>query len=153
MKEQRTSERNLTYPRAYHMARRRVMMFPNLARFSGLALLLLRLMLALIFGDSGWRDLTNPAARSHDFGMSEGFTIFLGVAEFAGALGVAFGVLTQLAAMGLILINLGAIQKKIFVWHTGFWGQSSPGWYYDLTLIIISLVIITTNGGPYVLKK
>lgn len=129
------------------------MIFPNLTRFAGLALLLLRVMLALIFGDSGWRDLTNPAARSADIRMSEGFTIFLGVAELAGALGVAFGVLTQLAAMGLILINLGAIQRKMFVWHTGFWGKSGPGWYYNLTLIIISLVIITTNGGPYVLRK
>lgn len=129
------------------------MMFPNLTRFSGLALLLLRVMLALIFGDSGWRDLTNPAARSKDFGMSKGFTVFLGVAELAGALGVAFGVLTQLAAMGLILINLGAIQRKVFVWHTGFWGKRGAGWYYDLTLIVIGLVIITTDGGPYVLRK
>ena len=55
------------------------MMFPSLTRFAGLALLLLRIMLALIFGDSGWRDLSNPAARSTDIGMSEGFTIFLGV--------------------------------------------------------------------------
>jgi hypothetical protein len=55
--------------------------------------------------------------------------------------------------MGLILINLGAIQRKIFVWHTGFWGKNGLGWYYDLMLIIVSLVIITTDGGPYVLRK
>ena len=36
---------------------------------------------------------------------------------------MAFGVFTQLAAIGLILVMLGAIQKKIFVWHTGFWGE------------------------------
>ena len=28
------------------------------------------------------------------------------------------GVLAQFAAAGLILVMLGAIQKKIFVWHT-----------------------------------
>ena len=53
--------------------------------------------------------------------MSKGFTIFLGAAELAGGLGVILGVFTQRAAIGLILLMLGAIQKKIFVWHTGFW--------------------------------
>jgi hypothetical protein len=44
--------------------------------------------------------------------MSKGLTIFLGAAELAGGLGVAFGVLPQLAAMGLILIMLGAIRRR-----------------------------------------
>ena len=44
--------------------------------------------------------------------MSKGFTLFLGVVELAGALGVAVGVLTQLAALGLVLVMLGAIRKK-----------------------------------------
>ena len=83
--------------------------------------------------------------------MSKGFTVFLGVAELAGGLGVMFGVLTQLAAAGLILLMLGAIQKKIFVWHTGFWGKDNQGWHYDLLLVVMNLVIIFTNGGRYVL--
>jgi putative oxidoreductase len=128
-------------------------LFPNLIRFAGLALLFMRLMVGLIYADSGWRNLANPAARSKDLGMSPGFTVFLGIAELAGGLGVAAGVLTQLAAMGLILIMLGAIRTEIFVWHTGFWGKKGPGWYYDLTLISVLLVIITTGGGPYILWK
>ena len=83
--------------------------------------------------------------------MSKGFTLFLGAAELAGGLGVAFGVLTQLAAMGLILLMLGAIEKKIFVWHTGFWGKNASGWHYDLLFVVMNLVIIFTNGGRYVL--
>jgi putative oxidoreductase len=78
-------------------------MFPQLARFTDLALLLLRLMVGLVFITSGYRHLTNPEARSKSIGMSKGFTIFLGIAEVAGSLGLAFGVLTQLAAFGLIL--------------------------------------------------
>jgi len=62
-------------------------------------------------------------------------------------------VLTQLAALGLILIMLGAIQKKIFVWHTGFWGKGGQGWHYDLMLVLMNLVIIFTNGGRFVLLK
>jgi putative oxidoreductase len=51
--------------------------------------------------------------------MSKVFTIFLGAAELAGGLCLISGLLIQLAAIGLILMMLGAIQKKIFVWHTG----------------------------------
>lgn len=129
------------------------MMFPWLANLVDLALLFQRLMVAVIFGDSGWRDLTNPAARSKDIGMSQGFTLFLGVIELAGALGVASGVLTRLAAAGLILVSLGAFYIKLFVWHTGFWGKTGMGRYYDLMMIVMNLVILTTGGGRYVLLK
>jgi putative oxidoreductase len=128
-------------------------MFPQLARFTDLALLLLRLMVGLIFITSGYSHLKNPTERSKSIGMSKGFTIFLGMAEVAGALGVAFGVLTQLAAFGLILLMLGAVGKKIFAWHTGFWGEKNSGWNYEMTIILMNLVIACTNGGAYVLRR
>jgi len=59
--------------------------------------------------------------------------------------------LTQLAAIGFILVMLGAIQKKIFVWHTGFWGERTYGWHYDLVFVAMNLVIVTTGGGRFVL--
>ncbi|MFZ0420774.1 MAG: DoxX family protein [Candidatus Sulfotelmatobacter sp.] len=128
-------------------------MFPQLARFTDLGLLLLRLMVGLVFVTSGYNHLKDPTARAKSIGMPKPFTIFLGIAEVAGGLGVAFGVLTQLAAFGLILIMFGAIQKKIFVWHTGFWGEKSSGWHYDLMFVLMNLVIAFTNGGAYVLMK
>ena len=66
---------------------------------------------------------------------------------------MAFGVLTQLAAFGLILIMFGAIQKKIFAWHTGFWGEKASGWHYDLIFVLMNLVIAFTDGGAYVLMR
>lgn len=126
-------------------------MFPNLARFTDIGILLLRLMIALIFGTSGYSHLKNPEARSKSIEMSKGFTIFLGLAEVAGALGIALGVLTQLAAFGLMLLMLGAIYKKIFAWHLGFWGERSDGWHYELMMILMNLVIAFTDGGKYVL--
>jgi putative oxidoreductase len=126
----------------------------QLLQFTDLSLLLLRLMVGAIFASSGWSHLSDPESRSKSIGMSKGFTAFLGAAELAGALGVIFGVLTQLAAAGLVLIMLGAIQKKIFLWKTGFWGKhGTDGWHYDLMLVIMNLVIITTAGGHYVLWK
>ena len=128
-------------------------MFPGLAAFTDLGLLLMRLLVALVFADSGWKHLRDPGDRAKSIGMSKGFTIFLGAAEVLGALGVAFGVLTQLAAAGLILLMLGAIQKKIFVWHKGFWGEQAPGWHYELLLVVMNLVILFTGGGRFVLLR
>jgi putative oxidoreductase len=129
-------------------------MFPELARFTDVALLLLRVMVGIVFITGGWKHLRNAEARSKDIGTSKGFTIFLGAAEFAGGLGLVFGVFAQLAAIGLILIMLGAIQKKIFVWQTGFWGSSGTnGWSYDTMLIVMNLVIVTTGGGNLSLMK
>lgn len=129
-------------------------MFPQLAMFQDVAILLLRLMVGAIFASSGWSHLKDPEGRSKSIGMSKGFTVFLGVGELAGALGVIAGVLPQLAAAGLVLLMLGAIQKKIFVWKTGFWGKhGTDGWHYDLMLVLMNLVVITTNGGKFVLWK
>lgn len=100
-------------------------MFPQLARFTDLGLLRLRLMVGLVC-------IT---------------TIFLGIAKVSGALGLAFGVLTQVAAFGLIALMLGAIQKKIFSWHTGFWGEKTYGWHYELMFIPMNLLIAFTDGG------
>jgi putative oxidoreductase len=127
------------------------MQLPWLLQFSDAALLFMRLLVGLVFIASGWRHAKDPVARGKSIGMSPGFARFLGLAELAGGLGVAFGVLTQLAALGLILIMLGAIQKKIFVWKTGFWGKASDGWHYDLLFVAMCLVIATTGGGRYVL--
>jgi putative oxidoreductase len=52
-----------------------------------------------------------------------------------------------------MLVSLGAIYDKIFVWHTGFWGEKTYGWHYDVLFLVMNLVIVFTNGGDYVLTK
>jgi putative oxidoreductase len=125
--------------------------FPQLLPFGDAALLCLRLMVAVVFFESGRQHASDPVRRAESIGMSPGFTRILGLGEMAAALGVAVGVLTQVAALGLIAIMAGAIQKKVFVWHTGFWGNKGYGWHYDLTYLVASLVILTTGGGRLVL--
>jgi uncharacterized membrane protein YphA (DoxX/SURF4 family) len=127
------------------------MIFPKLVLFTPVALLLLRFMVGVVFIDSGWRDVRAPKERSASIEKSQAFTIVLGCAEIAGGAGVVLGIWPQLAASGLAVVMLGAIYEKAFVWHTGFWGGKTIGWHYDLTLLVVNLVIIATNGGPYVL--
>jgi putative oxidoreductase len=124
------------------------MIFPQFVQFTDIALLLLRLMVSIVFITSGYKHLKDPATRSKDIGMSKSFTIVLGAAESAGGLGVVTGALAQLAAIGLIVLMQGAIQKKMFTWQTGFWGKSGTnGWSYDTMLVVMNLVIVTTGGG------
>ena len=123
----------------------------HLEHFIDYSLIALRLMVGLVFLDSGLLDLRKPDERSKSLGLSKGFVAFLGAAEVLGGIAVIVGVLQQLAAIGLIVLLLGAIQKKIFVWKTGFWGMSSPGSYYECTFISMLLVILCTDGGKFVL--
>jgi len=124
------------------------MLFPELARFTDVAVLLLGVMVGVVFVTSGWNHLREPEARSKDIEQSKGVTIFLGAAELAAGLRVMLGVLTQLAAIGLILIMLAAIWKKIFVWRTDFWGKSGTnGWSYDTMFIVMNLVFLIIGGG------
>jgi putative oxidoreductase len=120
---------------------------PVAMQYTDWSLLLLRIVVALVFGTSGFSHLKSPRERAKSIGMNVPFTLFLGVAEMAGAAGLAFGVLTQWAALGLIAVMAGAIGKKIVEWKTGFWGEKSMGWHYDVMFIAMLLVIVTTGGG------
>ena len=111
------------------------------------SLFLLRVVVAIVFGASGYSHLKSPRERAQSIGMSVPMTIFLGAAELAGSIAIVIGFLTQWAALGLILIMFGAIYKKIAEWHTGFWGEKSMGWHYDLLFVVMNLVILTTGGG------
>ena len=127
-------------------------LFPQLLPFLDVALLLLRLMVAAVFLTSGISHLKDPVGRAKSIGTSPAFAVVLGAGETLGGLGVATGVLVQVAAIGLILIMLGAIQKKIFVWKTGFWGEKASGWHYELLLVLMNLVILCSAGGRFVIR-
>jgi|SRR6516225_2007413 len=124
--------------------------FPQTHQLTDLALLLLRLVLAIVFVNSGWGMLRDPRAHAKDLGLRRSFTLFLGASEFSGGLALVLGILIQIAAVGLLAISLGAIYKKIVVWRTGFWGEASAGWSYDLLFVAMEFVVVTTGGGRYV---
>jgi uncharacterized membrane protein YphA (DoxX/SURF4 family) len=108
-------------------------------------------MIAGEFFPSGWSSARDPVARGAQNGISPAFMRFIGVAEMAGSLGLACGVLSRCAAIGLMVIGAGAMQKKIFVWHSGYWGKDGYGWHYDLMLFTMNLVIALGGSGRLVL--
>lgn len=121
--------------------------FPTLLDFRDPVLLALRVWLAILFGSSGWSHLTRPRERGESIGMPPSATAALGAVELTGAGLLAIGLWDQLTAAALVVVMLGAIHRKAFVWKTGFWGGDSQGWYYEILYVICLLVIVTTGGG------
>ncbi len=66
-------------------------MLPRPPHFEDFAILLLRLMVAVIFFTSGWDTLKDPEARSKNIGMSERFAVSSGGLKSPGA-SVSFSV-------------------------------------------------------------
>jgi len=126
--------------------------FPSLLQLGDFSLFVLRLVVALVFGASGYYSLRDPAGRGKSFGLGTTATVVLGGAEVLASAGLVTGILIQPAALGLILIGLGAIQKKAFQWKTGIWGSGTNGWHYDLAFLAMNLVILATAGGGWVLR-
>ena len=127
---------------------------PGAALYVEVSLLLLRAVVALVFGTSGFDHLKSPRERAaKSIGMTLPFTLIIGVAELAGAIGLVVGLLTRWIALGLILIMFGAIYKKVIEWKTGFWGEKSMGWHYEVLFIAMLLVIFTTGGGKLTLSQ
>src|SRR5689334_12468839 len=113
------------------------------------ALTFIRVLVMLVFATSGWKDLTQTEERAKSLGFGPGLTKFLGTIELLAGLGVGFGVLPHLSSLGLMIIMLGAMAKKAFVWKSGFWGEKSQGWHYDLLFFAMCLLVFACAGGHW----
>lgn len=126
-------------------------MILDTAFLAGFALLLLRIIIAIVFFSSGKSHVQKPKERGKSIGMSPTATTVLGIAEIAGAVSIVFGIFTQIGALLIMGAMLGAMYKKIFVWKTGFYEDKGYGWHYDLLLFLGAFVIFATHGGSLIL--
>ncbi|HEX5061424.1 MAG TPA: DoxX family protein [Kofleriaceae bacterium] len=122
---------------------------------SGTALLG-RILIAAIFLISGIAKLTDPAGTigyMHQAGISHADTLVYvaGIAELAGGLGILFGFLTRLAALGLFVFL--AIVQPYF--HK-FWGlpaeeakNAMVQFFKDLSLMGGLLMLVAMGPGRY----
>ena len=119
--------------------------------FIPISLLILRIIVAIVFFSSGKSHTMNPVERGKSIGLPPSVTRVIGIAEIIAAVSIALGIFPQIGAAIVVITMLGAIGKKIFVWHIGFYADKGYGWHYDLIFVIAALVIIATNGGAYIL--
>jgi putative oxidoreductase len=129
--------------------------FAQLHQYSDFALLALRLALAGIFLAHGLpkKGLWSAQPSEHmPASMLRNLRI-LSIAEPAGALGLIFGFLTQLAALGLVIVMLGAIQFLRTKVHRKFKEQNGPGWEFEFLLLVVALALAIMGAGKYALDR
>lgn len=123
----------------------------DLTFLTPVALLALRIIVAIVFFSSGKGHATNPKERGESLGMSPSITTVIGVMEIIAAIMIAFGIFAQIGALIIIFIMFGAIKMKLIDWNTGFYAEKGYGWHYDVIFLAASLVILATNGGAYII--
>jgi len=132
-----------------------VRFFASLHQYSDVALLLLRLTLGTIFLLHGLPKRGLWSAQPSDrmpASMLRNLRI-LSIAEPAGALGLIFGFLTQLAALGLVIVMLGAIQFLRSKVHRKFKEENAPGWEFEFMLMIVALALAIMGAGKFALDR
>jgi putative oxidoreductase len=126
-----------------------------LHQFADVALLILRFTLGTIFLLHGipkkglWS--AQPSAQMPASMLTK--LRILSIAEPAGALGLIFGLLTQLAALGLVIVMAGAIQFLVTTVHRKFKEQHAPGWEFEFMLLVSALLLAIFGGGKYALDR
>jgi uncharacterized membrane protein YphA (DoxX/SURF4 family) len=100
-------------------------------------LLMLRVVVAIIFLVHGVPKL-----------KTKGW-VAVGIVECLGALSIGLGVYTQVGALVLAAIMVGAIYFKVVKWHVPFKTMTNTGWEFDLILLAACLFIATHGGSLY----
>jgi len=122
-------------------------MLAQLLEFNDTGLLLLRIAIAVIFLYHGLPKLTKSKMMSPMMGMPAGMIFMLGMIEVVASLGLVFGVYTQLSALILVIIMVGAIGMKIMKWNVPFAATDKSGWEFDFILLFACIAILLGGGG------
>ena len=125
--------------------------FADLHQFTDFGLIALRLALGVIFWVHGiekwsvWKEQHSgkiPPAKVRE-------KKFLGIVEPLGAVAVVAGFLTQLAAVGLGVIMIGAIWLKAGVRREPFSDPKTHkvGWEYNVILLAATVALFISGAG------
>jgi putative oxidoreductase len=105
------------------------------------------------FGGGGFK-ATSEAMTG--MGLPAAIVVTVMVAEFLGSLGLIFGFLTRLSALGIISVMLGAIftvhqQYGFFMNWMG--KQAGEGFEYHLLAIGIAIALLIRGGGAFSIDR
>ncbi|MBI2626250.1 MAG: DoxX family protein [Candidatus Nealsonbacteria bacterium] len=118
------------------------MFLQQLSQFNDFGLFLLRLAVGLIFLAHGiqkrgmWKMKPSPEMPSKMINIMR----MLSIIEPLGGIALISGIFTQLAAIALALVMIGAIYFKIAIWKKKL--TEPGGWEFDLVLLAANLAII-----------
>lgn len=113
-----------------------------------IVLLFVRLLLAITFfyeAKVKFKDIKG-FAKSH--GIPAPLASFVAFAELLAGISMLLGYLTQLAAIGIIILMLNTLYMQIFSWKSKYWA-SKQGPEYDLIQIAFAAVILVFGAGAF----
>ncbi len=125
--------------------------FQSLYQYGDVGMLLLRLTVGIIFIKHGmmkiamWKMQPSEQMPAQMLNLMRG----LSIVESVAGLAMIIGLFTQLVAVVLGIVMLGAMYYKIFKWGKKFTGDG--GWEFDLILLVASLALVLSNGGKWAL--
>ncbi len=132
---------------------------PASERLGRCALTVVRVVLGIIFfmhgsqkvlGWFGGGGLAATVQSMTGMGLPAFLVYLVAFTEFLGGIGLLFGCLTRLAALGILGVMVGAVVTVH--WSHGFFLQNQ-GYEYNLALIGMSLGLIFGGGGAYALDN
>ena len=122
-----------------------------LDRLQPLALLVLRLVLGAIMIGHGYPKvfggLSHHVQTVSNMGLPGWLAYFSAAAEFLGGIAMILGLLTRLAALGIV-INMAVAIAKVH-WKNGLLGNG--GYQFPLALAAIAFALIFFGAGPIAL--
>jgi len=122
-------------------------MFEQLTQYNNIGLLILRLAVAAIFIYHALPKLKNAKGMAQMMGMPAGMIFMLGGVEFLSSVGLVLGIYTQLAAVLLAIVMIGAIYFKTAKWRVPFAAMDKTGWEFDFILLAANVSILLSGGG------
>ena len=118
--------------------------------FGGVALLLLRLVVGLAFIMHGWPKIQNPMGWMNAMGGSSVPSFLQALAafaEFGGGIALILGLLTPIAAFGLICQMMAALIIVHLPAGHPFVAQGGPSYELALVYLAASLALIALGPG------
>jgi putative oxidoreductase len=120
--------------------------------FGALALLLVRLVMGLAFVLHGWPKIQNPMGWMNAMGGSS-VPSFLqalaALAEFGGGIALILGLLTPIAAFGLVCQMLGAFLLVHLPQGHPFVSQAGPSYELALVYLVMAIMLIALGPGKW----
>jgi len=125
-------------------------MFPQLAQYTDLSLLLLRLMIAVVFVTSGWRHVTDPRSKYRsDSRVYDVYRRRRGSRWSGSRVWSTHTTRSDWSNSD----HVGSDPQEDLCLARRLLGEKASGWHYDLMLVLMNLVVACTNGGKYVIRK
>lgn len=116
--------------------------------FLGLALLLVRIILSIIFFTSVRNKVQNIKKFARNNSLPAPLAYLLVVVEAFTVISLLPGVLPRLGGLAVMAVMSGSMYFHIHKWKSPYWAAKG-GWEYDLMIFAMALVVVVLGGGIF----